>query len=795
MEILNPSDPDTRRSLIDHAFAQGRGGVIMNATAVAGYAWLHWLMTGAVLSYLWLAGMAALSCVRAYTVWHNDALSQGRSLSFRECLFTLPLSVNALLWAVLPFLVMPGSSPEERLTLVMVHAGMAGGAASVLAPVLWTARLYIFCQLVPGALNMYAFPPYGPMLGGLGLCYLAVMFYAHRRARLTLLDNLELLVRSREQQEVVKALNRDLIVAQDQLAGHNAELERMVAERTARIRLASTAIENIAAGVMVMDAQRVVVEVNPAFCAISGLNPEEILGRSADRLNSESHDAAFFEQMWDQVVSTGRWEGKVWSRRADGSLFLEQRSIAAVRTGHGAVSHFVFVINDITEAHEKDERIRFLAFHDALTGLPNRFLLEDRLRHGIEIARREREQLGLMFLDLDQFKGVNDSLGHAVGDLLLKEVAARIRDLVRQSDTVARLGGDEFVVLVRGLQQGEACAGLAAKIIEAVSQPLQVLSHRLAVGTSVGIAIYPTDGEDGPTLMKSADVAMYAAKNAGRGVYRFFEPAMSQAALIRLEMESALRDAQAGGELRLHYQPKVAAQGGEIRGYEALMRWQSPALGLVPPSSFIPVAEECGLITALGDWTLGEVCRQIASWQQAGLGWRRVAINVSARQLADGDLASLIDHHARAAGISPALLEVELTEGMIMTHPDAAARNLLAIKALGVRVAVDDFGSGYSSLAYLRRLPVDVIKIDRPFVCDAESDENGLAIIRSILVLARSLGLEVVAEGVETEAQACLLRAAGCATLQGYLFGEPRPAETLDQAAAQGAPKALLPSS
>lgn len=787
MESSSTRDLALRRALIDHAFDQGRGGVLLNTVGVLGVSWFHSIVAGSHIDPRWLAAMLTIIVFRMWTIWNAPRLREGRSVVFAERLYSVPMMLMAALWFMLPWQLLPAADADEMLVLLMVQAGLASGAASMLAAFRWPARFYIACQLLPSVILLFGFHSHGPLLSLLGLAYMAIMLFSHARARdslvtaqTRLLDNLSLLDEARQQQKLVEDLNRDLVAARDAMRAQNLGLERLVAERTERIRLASVAIEHIAAGLMVTDAEGRVVEVNPAFSEITGYAAGQMLGRPASQLESDRHEPEFYRQMWAAARDSGRWDGEVWSRRADGGLFLERRSIDAVPGDDGRVSHYVFVINDITESHEKDERIRFLAFHDALTGLPNRFLLEDRLRHGIETARRERQQLGLMFLDLDQFKAINDGLGHDVGDLLLKEVAARIKGELRQCDTVARLGGDEFVVLVRGLRDQGHYEALMSKLIETISQPLTVLSHRLNVGTSLGVAIYPQDGQDPATLMRNADLAMYAAKAGGRGMYRFFEAGMSQSAVIRLELETALRQAQRQGELSLHYQPKTAALSGEVVGYEALMRWFNPQRGHVSPASFIPVAEESGLIGQLGRWSLGEAARQIAAWQAAGFGWQRVAVNVSARQLVEGDLAGEIRQACVGAGIPPELIEIELTESVLMNQPGEAARALQAVKALGVTVAIDDFGTGYSSLAYLRRLPIDVLKIDRSFVQEAELDEHGMAIIRTVLVLARTLDLRVVAEGVETEVQAGLLREAGCEFLQGYLFGRPEPAEKVE---------------
>jgi diguanylate cyclase (GGDEF)-like protein len=420
-------------------------------------------------------------------------------------------------------------------------------------------------------------------------------------------------------------------------------------------------------------------------------------------------------------------------------------------------------------------------------------LLEDRLRQAIALAERERQRLAVMFLDIDHFKGVNDGLGHAAGDILLQHVASLIREQIRSSDTLGRMGGDEFLILLHGIRHSEICAVLARKISDALAAPLQVLSHHIHIGVSIGIAIYPDDGTDAATLMKNADTAMYEAKTAGRGTFRYFQSNMSERAARRLELDLDLRQAIQRNELSLEYQAKVSASSGAVVGYEALLRWHNQKQGFISPAQFIPVAEDTGLITQIGEWVVVETCRQIARWEAMGLGWLPVAINVSARQLSAGDLVSRVRQTTAQAAISPALLEIEVTESVLMAHPKEVVQTLHALKALGVRVAIDDFGTGYSSLAYLRHLPIDLLKIDRSFVAESELDANGLAIVKTILALGRTLGLTVVAEGVETQSQAVLLRKLGCDQLQGFLFatpvsGEQIAADLLAERAEAGAP-------
>ncbi len=565
-----------------------------------------------------------------------------------------------------------------------------------------------------------------------------------------------------------------------ELLGSFNSLVRQRRKDEAELKLAANVFDNAMDGVVVTDLGARILSVNPAFTEITGYSAAEVVGRTPRLLRSEHHGPGFYRSLWQSLLRDGRWEGEIWNRRKNGEVFLEWLSIGVVTDKDGQPMRYVGVFNDITEMRRKDENIRHLAFHDPLTGLANRALLLDRLEHGIDLARRDRCRIGVIFIDLDRFKVINDSLGHDVGDELLRQTASRLAGCLRESDTIARIGGDEFVVLIKDRGELSDYAALAEKIIATVGESLEVCGHAMRTGASVGIACYPEDGEEVVVLMKHADAAMYAAKAAGRGTYRFFQKAMTERAVHRLKLEMELRNAVANGDLELHYQPQVALAGGELCGVEALVRWRHPQLGLVPPSDFIPLAEETGLIGPLGDWVLAEACRQLALWQAQGLAVPRVAVNLSALQLQQGDLVERIVGLARRHGIAPAALEIELTESAVMANPEYISRVFARLRNLGVRIAIDDFGTGYSSLAYLRRLPIDTLKVDRSFVMNADRDEGDAQIVRTIIALAHSLHLEVLAEGVESEAQAAFLRSCGCATVQGFLYARPLPAPALE---------------
>ena len=472
------------------------------------------------------------------------------------------------------------------------------------------------------------------------------------------------------------------------------------------------------------------------------------------------------------------------------NVTLEAKVLARTRELEDAAAENRRINGDLRSSQEelltmvdtlrrKDEDLRYQAFHDALTGLPNRALFLDRIDHSLATAKRHGEIRGVVFIDLDYFKVVNDTLGHEAGDSLLKVASQRIKECLRKSDTVARLGGDEFVVLLGHAPTPETYAIVARKIIATVSEPLMLCGNEVRIGASVGIACFPADSQDAGDLMQHADLAMYQAKSAGRGRYSFFQSEMTTLSAHRLKLESELRHALAHGEMQLHYQPKIVLGTHDVCGVEALVRWRHPVRGLVPPGEFIPLAEATGLIVPLGDWVMEEACRQSAAWQAMGLAGSKVAVNVSARQLQSADLVQRIVALTTQYGISPSSLELELTESVVMAKPDEVAGIFSALRETGVTIAIDDFGTGYSSLAYLRRLPVDVLKIDRAFIATADSDEADGAIVKTILALARSLRLSVVAEGVETGSQAAFLAANGCPVAQGYHYARPLPADEM----------------
>lgn len=548
-------------------------------------------------------------------------------------------------------------------------------------------------------------------------------------------------------------------------------------QRERDLRLAGTVFDRSHQGIVVTDRGGNIVRVNRAYCDITGYAEAELLGRNPRILKSGKQDAAFYRALWQRLLSEGRWQGEMRNRRKNGTAFVQWINIDAVDTDAGE-RLYVGIASDVSELVESRERLSSLAYFDTLTGLPNRFLFHDRLRHGLARARRERGSLALLFLDLDNFKNVNDTLGHAAGDELLVEIARRLRACVREADTVARLGGDEFALLLPDPGSPENTASMAGQITRALAAPCRVQGYEVACGASVGITFYPADGASAEQLLRNADVAMYRAKDRGRGTFQFFTEDMAAAVAETLRIENGLRNALSAGELELHYQPQLAQDGGVV-GLEALLRWNSAELGPVAPARFIPVAEKSGLITDLGCFALREACRQCAEWR-AGLDpGLRVSVNLSAAQFRHDGLAERIAEILATHALPGDALELEITESVVMEDVARGQDVLRRLKGMGCRIAIDDFGTGYSSLAYLRRFPVDVLKIDKTFVDGLGIESDDTAVVEAVIGLARSLRMEVVAEGVETPAQLLGLRALAGGqgfAAQGYLFARPQTA-------------------
>ncbi len=548
---------------------------------------------------------------------------------------------------------------------------------------------------------------------------------------------------------------------------------------TEALQQASAFFEATRDGVVITDLTPRILAVNRAYTDITGYGAEEVLGRNPNLLKSGRHDEAFYQALWSSVVETGHWQGEVWNRRKNGELFPEWLSISSVPDAHGLPRAYVGVFTDISQLRQSEERLQHLAHHDPLTGLPNRLLALSRLQHALERAERRGEQVAVLYLDLDRFKNVNDSLGHPVGDELLTLLAERLGNRLREEDTLARLGGDEFLLVLESIQLPGQAATVAQTLIDQLSKPFRLAGGQdIYIGVSIGISLYPDDARSVTELIQHADMAMYQAKQSGRNTYRFHTEALSAAASERLELETHLRHALTHGEFLLHYQPLLDARGG-VSGVEALVRWQPPGQALVPPGRFVPIAEDTGLIVPLGEWVLREACRQGRAWIDAGQPQRVMAVNLSVRQFHAGDLVDTVRRALADTGLPPQCLELELTESMFMDHAEQSIATLQALKALGLRLAIDDFGTGYSSLAYLKRFPIDKLKIDQSFVRGLAEDANDRQIAATIIAMAQVFKLEVLAEGVETSEQFAILDGLGCDFFQGYHFHRPAPAEQI----------------
>ncbi|NEX17486.1 MAG: hypothetical protein C1943_12890 [Halochromatium sp.] len=557
----------------------------------------------------------------------------------------------------------------------------------------------------------------------------------------------------------------------------HAVLEQRVAARTAELSLMASVYQNSVEAILISDKDNKIISVNHAFTRLMGFSSDDVADKDSGMLTSSNTPTDRVQDLWMSLKERGYWQGELCCERKDGSVFPTWVSMARVHDGDGRLTHFVASFIDITEQKVAEERIRHLAHHDTLTGLPNRLNLQNRLDQALAAARRNRRRVAVMFIDMDRFKLINDTLGHHIGDGLLIEVARRLQGSVRDSDVVARLGGDEFMVVLSDIEDACAIAGVANKLMQRLSQPYCVDGHDLLSTPSIGISVFPDDGDNAEALMKNADSAMYHAKAQGRNNHQFYTDRLNEAAVERLRLEQQLRQGLKHHEFVLYYQPLVEISGKRVVGMEALVRWRHPEAGMVPPSTFIPVAEETGLILPLGDWVLEESCRQLRAWKDAGTGDLHMSVNISARQLRTSGLSERVAELLETHGLNAGDLQLEITESMAMEQPERTIDTLRRLREEGVSLAIDDFGTGYSSLSYLKMLPINLLKLDGSFVKDIQTDPNDAAICAATIALAHKLKLKVVAEGVETEAQRDYLAEQGCDFLQGYLYSKPVPAD------------------
>lgn len=549
---------------------------------------------------------------------------------------------------------------------------------------------------------------------------------------------------------------------------------RLADER--QLQLAATVFAASSEAILITDAQARIIAVNRSFSEITGYSADEAIGNRPSMLSSGKHDHSFFDSMWSQLRARGRWRGEIWNRRKNGDLYPEWLTINQVKNDRGEIIHYVALFSDISERKATERQVQRLAEYDYLTDLPNRMLLNDRLQQALNLGKRNKHRLAVLFMDLDRFKNVNDTLGHATGDALLRQVGQRTQHVLREMDTVGRTGGDEFVMILPELENSAQAGMIAERVLEIMQQPFDVEGHTLRIGASIGIAIAPGDGDTTDSLLKNADLAMYEAKAAGRNTYRFFNASMTAEVSERLLLENQLRSAIATQSFHLEFQPKFSLPGRQLGGFEALVRWRNEAGDIIPPVRFIPVAEDSGLINELGLWILRQACLTAAGWHRAGQSLI-IAVNVSARQLGHGDFSADVADALRQSGLPAGLLELEVTESTLIDYAGPVRQQLSTLKQMGVRLAVDDFGTGYSSLAYLKNFAPDTVKIDRSFVRELQHNKDNAAIVSAIITLARNLEMEALAEGVETEDELAALIELGCDSVQGFLTGRPLPLE------------------
>ncbi len=557
----------------------------------------------------------------------------------------------------------------------------------------------------------------------------------------------------------------------------NMELKDEIRERKKaeqELRLASKYLEITQEALVITDADAIIIDVNEAFVAMAGYDRDEIIGKKPKILKSGRHDRKFYKNMWQDIINKGHWQGEIWDRRKNGEIYPKLLSISAVTDDENKIRNYVALSRDITAIKETEKKLEDLANYDALTGLPNRLMFNNRLVHDIAMAEREDLELGIILLDLDGFKSVNDSLGHPAGDQLLVKVAQRLKNSIRKSDTVARLGGDEFVLILTSSNKN-SIAMTANKILDILCAPYNISGHETVISASLGVTLFPADGTDPVVLLKNADTAMYHAKENGKKNIRFFTDEMTMKAQTRFNIAGDLRRALSNREFVVYYQPKVSLKTGRIVGMEALVRWQHKGK-LIPPNDFIPVAEETGIIGEIGEWVLKDACRTTKIWHE-DLPGLIVSVNLSAKQFNSGKLVEMVKGVLQSTGFDPCLLDLEITETVVMQDVKQSSVQLAQLKKLGVALSMDDFGTGYSSLAYLKQFPLDILKIDRAFIKDITENADDLAVVEAIIAMAVQLKKTIIAEGVETDAQIEILKKTECHQIQGYFVSRPIPAE------------------
>jgi diguanylate cyclase (GGDEF)-like protein/PAS domain S-box-containing protein len=809
--VLNEGLDD---AVVELLFANARTGEIITVMVAITLAASQWPTLGGLRAGGWLLAMVLVVLARSALrrAYRQRSVQAGDSGWWGHA-FTVGAVATGLLWGLAGQVLMVSPALEHSFIILMCIAGMTSAAVPYLAPLPRTFHLYAAAAVLPTALRFLSGgTPLYVSIGALMVVYMlgiqrsAQLFgrwlrEAHRLARNEATKAAELEVMTRELAEVHERAQAETARRLELERGRadleaeiNASLATVVDERTAELRqtLAAMTATREQLDSALVAGRLALFEVDTRSRAVKlSEHWSQMLGGAATgtittmqelMLLTHADDRPAIRRAYRDALR-GSSNGYVVDHRVrdlnGGWLWIESRARVASRDEKGRTLALVGTNCDISARKENESRLRHQAYHDPLTGLANRAFLRERLQEMIYRAERNNHSLAVLCLDLDHFKVINDSNGHAAGDQLLRAAAARLSNSVRQGDVVVRLGGDEFAVLLEGPLHTETIAAIARKILSRISSPITVDEHEHALSTSIGVSCFPTDGRTPDELLTRADLAMYSAKEAGRNDFRFFTAELHEQIQEKAQLMAGLQSPFLQQQLWLAYQPRVNSDSGEVLGVEALLRWSHPELGEISPERFIPLAEQTGIIVQLGEWALRTACTQFRAWCDAGIGLQRVAVNLSMRQLLEPDLVERIAAILDEQGLAPQQLELEITESMAMQHPEAVLETLSRLDSRGVRIGLDDFGTGYSSLAYLKRFPIDDLKIDRAFVSGVPHDAEDVAIARAILALARSLDLTPVAEGVETIEQRDFLQAEGCREMQGYLYGEPRPAAAL----------------
>ncbi|WP_053956487.1 sensor domain-containing protein [Inediibacterium massiliense] len=548
-----------------------------------------------------------------------------------------------------------------------------------------------------------------------------------------------------------------------------------------KIKIAEKILENTKEGIVITNVKGDIEWVNPAFTIITGYEKEEVLGKNPRILKSKRHDSLFYKNMWRSISQKGFWQNQIWNRRKDGETYLEWLTIASVLNDRGKITHYISVFHDLTESMLKEEYIKYQANYDALTGLPNRYLLKDRIDRALTHACKNKKILAVFFLDVDRFKRINETLGHHVGDVLIQKIGKRLKECMDEEDTVGRLGGDEFIIILEEEESANHIIKKAQKVLDIFHTPFLLNGYTNYITASMGISIYPSDGENADHLIKNAETAMYRAKAKGKNGYQLYTAKMNQKALEKLTIENDMYKALEQKEFVLYYQPQVEAITGAIIGVEALIRWNHPKRGMIGPGEFIPLAEETGFIVPLGEWVIYEACRQGTIWEEKGIEGVQISVNLSPLQFQQKNIIEKIKKILENTGMKAENLEVEITESGAMIDPEFTIDLLKEMKKMNIKVAIDDFGTGYSSLSYFTKFPIDKMKIDQSFIRNIWSDERNKAVVLAIIKIAKSLGLSCIAEGVETQEELDLLIEYECEQIQGYFYSPPISAESFEE--------------